>query len=503
MAVIVIVSVLAISVSAVTPTYDVSNAYRKSKYYDNLKAVTLTGDQVNDVLAIAMSQLGYHEGDGNSDLGGLNDKGVRDFVEYNVLYGAIDNQQGNGLSYGYSWCASFVNWCLRQAGVSVEASAAAEVSCRRWLSKCKSAGIYNEKNGYIPQAGDLIFFKDEDSEVSSTHIGLVLTSDGKKVYTIEGNTSNGSEFSRDGNYVATKKYSLNSEYIVGYASPKYERDPLVPYTDCLGKGIGRGLCISTDTIDAFSSKELGGEKTVIEQYTVFTVKSISGGVAKIKYNKDGKNLTLWAKIDGKAVQLEGERSDISVSYVSGDGELLFTQYGTAGDEMVVAGACGSENLGGFVGWRLNMGEIDLIFRPGAEFRLGEENLSLCAIWDHEIYEVSFKDQDGNVISNDRGYFGDDVDVPAVSVPEGYYFAGWLEGDVSDTIRGNAVYTAVVLEGDADTASAEDSQTASAAENESDANENDKKGCRAGFMWGELLIALSAAIVAFGIKGKRP
>jgi hypothetical protein len=172
---------------------------------------------------------------------------------------------------------------------------------------------------------------------------------------------------------------------------------------------------------------------------------MSDGVAKLEYKIDEKTITLWAKIKGKAIQLQGETADYSVSYVNSDGELILTQYANEGDQVVVAGASGSVNLGGFVGWRLNMGEIDIIFRPNNEFKMGNESLTLQAIWDHEIYEVRFNDPDGNLISTDKGYFGDSIDVPGVTAPEGYYFAGWLEGEVSDSIRGNATYTAIFLE----------------------------------------------------------
>ena len=498
---IIAISTLTLAASAVTPTYTMSKPYKQSKYYDNFKTVDLTGDQVADVLAIALSQLGYHEGDSDADMGGLNDSGVKDFVEYNVLYGKVDNQQGNGVSHGYSWCASFVNWCLRQARVSTEASAASEISCRRWLAKCKGAGIYREKKGYIPQAGDLIFFKDEGSEVTATHIGIVLSSDGKRVYTVEGNTSDGSEFSRDGNYVACKKYSLNSDYIVGYASPTYERNADVPYVDCLGRSFGEGTLIATETISAYQSKDMSGEATQIENFTVFTVEGIYGEVAKIKYKVNGISKTLWANIKGKAIQLEAEKSDISVSYMNSDGELLITQYGNAGGEISVAGALGYESHGGFVGWRLDMGEIDIIFRPGDEFKLGNEDLILHAIWDHEIYEVVFKDANGNIISTDSGYFGDDVDEPVLSAPEGYYFAGWLEGEVTDDICGNAVYTAVMLELGSESSSADEGtgQTDADAQTEPEANSS---GCRAGVMFGELLIALVIALSAISFKKKR-
>ena len=94
---------LAVPALGAEATYQMTAQYMASRYYDNFCKVPLSGDQVTDVLAIALSQLGYHEGDSNADLGGMNTKGSKDFVEYNVLYGRLDNNQGNGLSYGYYW----------------------------------------------------------------------------------------------------------------------------------------------------------------------------------------------------------------------------------------------------------------------------------------------------------------------------------------------------------------------------------------------------------------
>ena len=183
--------IVALETSAAAAKYNMTNEYKSGRFYKNLTSLSLSGDGARDTVAIAMSQVGYHEGDGESDFDGETNTGTKDFVEYNVLYGKLDNNQGNGMSYGYYWCASFVNWCLRQAGVPESATAGVEVSCQRWFADCKAEGIYRSKGGYIPKLGDIIFFKDKGSAVDSTHVGLVRYSDGNYVYTVEGNTSNG------------------------------------------------------------------------------------------------------------------------------------------------------------------------------------------------------------------------------------------------------------------------------------------------------------------------
>lgn len=429
---------MAVPCLSADPTYDVSGPYKKSKYYDNLASVELTGDQVTDVLAIALSQLGYHEGDSNADLGGLNIGGNRDFVEYNVLYGKVDNMQGNGVSYGYSWCASFVNWCLRQAGVSKEASAVAEISCRRWLAACRDAGIYRDKDGYVPRAGDMIFFKDADAEVTSTHIGLVLYTNGKKVYTVEGNTSNDSAYSSNGEYVATKSYSLTSNYIVGYATPLYERDMSVPLADNSGESVGCGLFISSREISAYADESLEGDAVELEPHVTFSVEDVlDGDICKIKCEIDGKEKTLYADLSGRAVQLTGEKKSLSVTYLDSEGDqVLNTQYADPGESVSVARPVYGKIAQGFVGWRLDMGAVSVMFETEDVLVLGEDDLTLTAVWDDELYKVDFLDDSGELLASVEGYYGDELTIPAAALSDSHAFI------CPDIIMGNTEYTAV-------------------------------------------------------------
>ena len=56
-----------LDVYAITPTYTVSTDYKNSKYYKNLVNLSLTGNQRSDVVRIALTQLGYHEGNSDAD----------------------------------------------------------------------------------------------------------------------------------------------------------------------------------------------------------------------------------------------------------------------------------------------------------------------------------------------------------------------------------------------------------------------------------------------------
>jgi hypothetical protein len=442
-----LISLLApFAVSAAEPSYTVSAEYKKSRYYENLQKVPLSGDQAIDTVAIALSQLGYHEGNSNADLGGLNTSGTRDFVEYNVLYGKLDNNQGNGVSYGYYWCASFVNWCLRQARVSKSASAAAEVSCQRWLAACKSADIYVEKSGYLPRSGDLIFFKDSGSYVSSTHMGIVLYCDGSRVYTVEGNTSNGS-FSSNGNYVALKDYVLTSSYIVGYAIPQYERKANLLQTDYSGSRLSPGVYIAKEDSACFDNPELRGESRKIGAYTVFTVTEIYKGAFRVSCESNGKRLEGWASLKDKAKQMTTDSYAYTVAYLDEGGEeLLPTQYRSATEEIKVSSSVPTKKNAGFLGWSLEKGVLSDLIAPGDTIGAKAGDMTLYANWDYTFYLVTFKDSNGSVISQKYGYYGDTFEVPTPeNIPDGYVFAGWDGGEVSGVITGDASYTAVYRE----------------------------------------------------------
>ena len=109
--------------------------------------------------------------------------------------------------YGFNsrveWCACFVSWVLNQAGYSEPKFAA-----------CQSQGVpYFSSNGrwanrgYSDIApGDVIFF-DWQGDGHSDHVGIVIGTDGNRVYTVEGNS---------GDACKVRDYDLNSSVIMGY-----------------------------------------------------------------------------------------------------------------------------------------------------------------------------------------------------------------------------------------------------------------------------------------------
>lgn len=118
-----------------------------------------TGNQRQDIISVALTQVGYKEGPGNSN--------------------------GNDTKYGQwwghnpmAWCAVFVSWCADQAGIPES------VIKQSSFSNAPAFGFSSTFNAYqkTPQPGDL-FFRN-----TNAHVGIVYKVEGDTFYTLEGNT---------------------------------------------------------------------------------------------------------------------------------------------------------------------------------------------------------------------------------------------------------------------------------------------------------------------------
>lgn len=169
--------------------------------------------EIEKILQIANSEVGYLEKASNSN---LEDKkanpGNKNYTKYAAEMDTL--KVYNGPKNGYAWCNVFIDWCFYK---TVGLDRARELLIG-WSAGCTQDYNWFKSKGQIvssPVKGDLIFFRD------LSHIGIVEDVRDGKVYTIEGNTSNALELSVNGGTVAKKSYSLNSNYIYGYARPKY------------------------------------------------------------------------------------------------------------------------------------------------------------------------------------------------------------------------------------------------------------------------------------------
>ena len=109
--------------------------------------------------------------------------------------------------YGFNsrveWCACFVSWCYGQMGLSEPRFAACQSQGIPWF---QSHGQWGGRDYANIAPGDAIFF-DWDLDGSADHVGIVVGTDGSRVYTVEGNS---------GDACKIKSYSLTYECIKGY-----------------------------------------------------------------------------------------------------------------------------------------------------------------------------------------------------------------------------------------------------------------------------------------------
>lgn len=186
------------------PLLAVSEAYRDSVYYQRLCAVPRSGDQRADLVNVALSQVGYHEGDCPEDYGGGNAMGKDNYTEYSSAFYGMNGQ----------WCAMFVSWCARQAGIPryVLNSAARAASDGAGGSREYFFHIATQKpDSYTPLPGDLVFFTYDG--YNSSHVGIVAAVTEAGIRTVEGNSTNA---------VRVNDYALDSPLILRYGIYSYE-----------------------------------------------------------------------------------------------------------------------------------------------------------------------------------------------------------------------------------------------------------------------------------------
>ena len=424
--------IIAPEASAVAPTYTVSSQYKKTDYYKALTDYKLTGDERFDVVSIAMTQYGYHEGNSDADMDGGNLDGHKNFAEYNRMYGKLDNGEGNGMSYGYSWCASFVSWCLRQARVSTS-TVETFVSCSKAVRNFRSKGIFREaSSGYIPQAGDIIFFVGPDEKAMgyvSSHVGLVIGTDSGYIYTIEGNTDN--------YYVCQKSYAFDNEKLVGFAVPNYKTvegtvydfpqktDMKFPGTYTVKKD-GLAVCRESEKYDTALGYLKVGDRVEVSEVVL--------GWGLINYGgSEGWIYLFHADREQIRVTLDGNGGIPSVSYHNKD----------LGVGLELATRMPRRNGYTLAGWStVKDGGVELLAESLYET---DAETTLYAVWRPIEYTVEFLDYNGVRISINKYPYGASLIVPPSPTRPAdsqfsYEFSGW-DKQVGGTVTGDAVYRA--------------------------------------------------------------
>ena len=253
-----------------TPSYTPSASYRSGKYYTQLCNVSLTGNQRTDLVNVARSQLGYHEGNNESHLYG-GSSGSNNYTEYGYWYGT--QVQGSSSGFYKSWCAIFISWCARQAGIPTSIISNASYACAGSDNGDFKNLDYYARGSYTPKVGDLVFFCWEGNSSCWDHVEIVIGVSSSEVTTLGGNTSN--------NNVKSRKWSLSNSNIRGYGVPKYTSKLDAPYVYSIATGPWKTY-VEWYPVKGATSYELRIYAANDTANPVNTVKSITNTVYGIK-----------------------------------------------------------------------------------------------------------------------------------------------------------------------------------------------------------------------------
>lgn len=176
-------------------------------------ASSASGVSADKVISVALEEVGYLEKKSNSQL----DSKTANAGSANYTKFWRDMKP----SYqGEPWCDCFVSWCFKQAYGATKAN---ELLCGGLNSfyTPDSAQYFKNKGQWYtkPKKGDVIYFKNSER---INHTGIVHDVTSATVYTVEGNTSDGSAVEANGGAVCKKSYSLSNSRIAGYGRPKYD-----------------------------------------------------------------------------------------------------------------------------------------------------------------------------------------------------------------------------------------------------------------------------------------
>ena len=119
------------------------------------------------------------------------------------------------------WCATTASAAYIKAGLAGQGKGkifpCVECSCSRMIQLAKDAGIWQEKDDYMPKVADLILYDWDDNGVGDNtgapeHVGIVAAVDGSVIKAFEGNKDNACGY---------RTLTVNGRYIRGYITPEF------------------------------------------------------------------------------------------------------------------------------------------------------------------------------------------------------------------------------------------------------------------------------------------
>ena len=126
------------------------------------------------------------------------------------------------VKYTDSWCATTVSAAAikaeKETGIKFTSIIPKECSCNYQIQLFQKLGRWEERDSYVPQIGDIIYYDWNDNGVgddkgSSEHVGVVIEVTSTHIKVEEGNKSDA---------VGTRTIAINGRYIRGFGKPNYK-----------------------------------------------------------------------------------------------------------------------------------------------------------------------------------------------------------------------------------------------------------------------------------------
>ncbi|MBQ6862848.1 MAG: LPXTG cell wall anchor domain-containing protein [Clostridia bacterium] len=229
-----------------------------SDWLATLEDVKITNNIPENLLAVAMTQMGYTESSKNFELSEDGEK--NGYTRYGEWYG---NPYGK-------WNVMFVSFCLHYSNINNVTplkSAGANAMQLAWTERSAFASADED---YTPQRGDLVFY-DTDEDKTADRVAIILALDSKNFVVIEGDSNNATE---------TKSLPV-SEHIIGYGQTSklsfakdmtYQAETTETATETqtptAEDAIAGNTATDTPVADDTAAEEIATEEATTQQITV-------------------------------------------------------------------------------------------------------------------------------------------------------------------------------------------------------------------------------------------
>ncbi len=374
-----------IEVEAASPPQTHPNTYKN------------TGNQVDDIIGVAKTQVGYYAASGNR----------------------LINKYYNGVH----WCQAFISFCARQANIP-ENVIPSGITCRTVknnMTKYYGAVPHTNKD-YKPQPGDLMFFGPDARD----HVALVIWSNGNKVHVIEGNITAGNtsrvlEWDRN----IWGKTPGSSVVPTEYVTPKYKNTtpppPPTPGTPGLN-AIASDMAVGKNITLTWSAASNAAWYRVTVSGAESKQMDVSGTSANITLNNVGTyNFSVKAF---NSANIGGSPSSTisctthpkcTVTIKDYNGKEIEKKYVDYGGDISIQAP--SREGYTFQGW------------DGSTHGITKD-ITLTPIYKINTYNVKFVGYEGQPLGDiQKVNYGEDATPPTdTKAPEGYEFVNWSSED---------------------------------------------------------------------------